>query len=160
METIIGHGRRDPDNELLDLFVDFYEKQDIVQRQTTKPFIHQYGHSELHCIDAIGKNCGANVSLIAQKLSITRGAASKIVKKLLARGDVSSYCNLGNKKEIYYALTAQGRKVFLAHAERHAVWLERDLRFLRTVSREDKEVVREFLVRFNRYLQERIADAT
>lgn len=145
------------DEELLKLFAEFYEKQDIVQRLYTQPFIHQYGHSELHCIDAVGRYEDPNVSLIAQKLAITRGAACKITKKLLARGDISSYQRETNRKEIYFALTEHGKKVFAAHEKRHNIWMERDLKFLERVPLADKRVVREFLQGFINYLQEEIA---
>ena len=144
------------DEELLDLFREFYEKQDIVQKQTTKPFIHEYGHSELHCIDTIGRYERTNVTSIGQRLSITRGAASKIARRLIERGDVEKYQVETNRKEVYYSLTERGQRVFDAHTERHAAWQSRDLAFLETVPEREKRAVSRFLKHFNRYLQQKI----
>lgn len=146
------------DLELIELFKEFYEKQDIVQKQSTKPYIHEYGHSELHCLEAIGRWENPNVSLVALKLAITRGAASKIVKKLLNRGDIDSYQLPTNKKEIYYRLTERGRKAAEAHERRHRLWQERDLGFLKSIASEDKAVILRFLRNFNKYLLERIEE--
>lgn len=144
------------EEELLELFKEFYEKQDLIQKYNKKSFIHDYGLSELHCIDVIGKYEDPNVSLIAQKLALTRGAACKITKKLIAKGDICSYQRETNKKEIYFSLTNRGEKVFEAHEESHQIWLKQDIKFLERVSRVDKEVVRDFLKGFIEYLQEQI----
>lgn len=148
----------DIDLEMLELFKEFYEKQDIVQKQSTRPYIHEYGHSELHCLEAIGRRENPNVSFLAQKLAITRGAASKIVKKLLNRGDIDSYQLPANKKEIYYRLTERGRRAAEAHERRHRLWLERDLGFLRSIAPDDKRIILRFLRNFNKYLLARIEE--
>lgn len=148
----------DADLELLELFSEFYEKQDVVQKLSTRPFIHDYGHSELHCLEAIGRRENPNVTFLAQKLALTRGAASKIVKKLLNRGDIDSYQLAANKKEIYYRLTERGREAAAAHERRHRIWLERDLGFLRSIAPEDKKIIFSFLRKFNKYLLERIEE--
>ncbi len=146
------------DTELLTLFVEFHEKQDIVQKQTTKSFLHGYGHSELHCIDAIGSHELPNVTLISHLLSVTKGAVSKIIKRLLARGDITYYQLSENKKEIYYALTEKGRHIYDAHRQRHQIWAQRDNAYLKGIPEEDKEVVGRFLKGFNQYLGTKIEE--
>lgn len=145
------------ENELLKLFKEFYDKQDIVQRLSMDPSIHGYGLSEQHCIEAVGILEHPNVSLIAQALDITRGAACKITKKLMAKGDIRSYQLEGNKKEIYFTLTEKGKSAFRAHEISHRIWFERDLRFLQTVSQEEKKAVISVLRRFISFLQDEIA---
>lgn len=60
--------------------VELYEKQDMLNKLTSKEFIQSYGYSEIHCIDLIGKLEKPNVTKISSKLSMTRSAISKIVK--------------------------------------------------------------------------------
>lgn len=146
------------EDRLLQLFTEFYEKQDIAQKQTTKPFIHAYGHSDLHCIDIVGSSELPNVTMISNRLNITRGAASKITKRLMDKGDMESYQQDCNRKEVYFTLTEKGREVYEAHRQRHEIWRQRDMEYLRSLPAEDKEVVARFLEGFNGYLERKIAD--
>lgn len=57
---------------------------------------------------------------------MTRSAISKIVKKLLANGDIISYQWEDNKKEIYYKLTEKGKALFDEHFIRHSAWEKRE----------------------------------
>ncbi len=148
----------DIDIQLLDLFKELSEKQDVFLKLTARPFIFEYGQSELHCLDAIGRTRNPNVSKLAEQLSITRGAASKIVKRLLERGDLGGYQMETNKKEVYYTLTDRGRKIFEAHAQSHQIWRDEDLRFFQSVPLEDKRILCRFMRRFIHHVRRRITE--
>lgn len=145
------------DQKIIEQFKEFYEKQELIEKQTTDPFIHSYGHLELHTIAAIEDNQRPNVSLIAKKLDITRGAVSKITRRLLQKGDIAKYQLNENKKEVYFSLTEQGKRVYLAHEKRHEIWKKNDLRFLSGIPQDEKQVVHGFLLEFNLYLQDLLA---
>lgn len=141
---------------LLLQFAELYEKQDLLSKLTSQEFLHSYGYSEIHCIDAIGRIENPNATQIAQKLSMTRSAIGKITKRLIRNGDIVSYQNPNNQKEIYFKLTAKGESLFKEHEQRHSVWEKRDREFLEKINPEILEAVGTFLVDFNSYLNEQI----
>lgn len=143
---------------LLSQFAELYEKQDILTKLTSREFLHNYGYSEIHCIDLIGKLENPNVTKLSSKLSMTRSAISKIVKRLLNNGDITSYQNEDNKKEIYYKLTEKGKSLFDEHFRRHSAWEERDEKFFEKIDDRDLQTVSKFLNEFNKYLEEQITE--
>ena len=66
-----------------------------------------YKPSEVHYIEYIGKNEDFNVTKLANDFYMTRGAISKLTKKL-----IESYQKPENKKEIYYKFTENSWKIF------------------------------------------------
>lgn len=57
---------------------------------------------------------------------MTRGAISKMAKKLIKKGIIESYQKPDNKKEIYFRLTEQRQRVYNLHEELHKEFQERD----------------------------------
>lgn len=86
---------------LLAQFTELCEKHDALNKLNSREILHNYGHSEIHCIHLIGKCEQPNVTKISSKLAMTKSAISRIVKKLLDNGDIESYQLECNKKEIY-----------------------------------------------------------
>lgn len=90
----------------------------------TKPQDYGIGEalpaSQIHLIEAIGKNPQANITQLAKKLVITKGAVSQTVKKLEHKGLVKKQRPSGNDKEIMLKLTKKGRVAFDGHEEYHA----------------------------------------
>ena len=62
------------------------ERQDMLSKLTENVCLDEYGYSETHCIDYIGKLELPNVTKVAEHMQMTRGAISKMTKKLLAKG--------------------------------------------------------------------------
>lgn len=143
---------------LITKFTELYEKQDMLTKLTSREFLHGYGYSEIHCIDWIGKLDNPNVTKLSSRLSMTRSAISKIIKKLVAKGAITSYKCKDNKKEIYYTLTDKGKLLFDEHHKRHCAWEERDKEFFEKLDDQDLETVNRFLTQFNKYLEEKITE--
>lgn len=143
---------------LLSQFLKLYDKQDVLTKLDSRYLIQGYGYSETNCVDMIGKLEQPNVTKIAKELNLTRGAVSKIMKKLIASEDVVSYQNACNKKEIYYKLTTKGQLLYEEHHRRHALWEERDRRFFEKMPEDELAVVIKFMVNFNKYLDKEIKD--
>lgn len=143
---------------LLYQFAELYEKQDVLTKLTSREFLHSYGYSEIHCIDLIGKLEHPNATKLSVNLSMTRSAVSKITKKLLKNGDVISYQNEDNKKEIYYKLTEKGRLLFDEHFRRHSEWEQRDKQFFEKLDDKELQTVSKFLSEFNKYLEIQITN--
>lgn len=57
-----------------------------------------YSASEVHCIEFIGKSKEVNVKKLSEHFFMTRGAMSKITKKLIDKQAITSYQKDDNKK--------------------------------------------------------------
>lgn len=134
------------------------ERQDMLSKLTESQCLDAYGYSETHCIDFIGRLELPNVTKIAEHMGMTRGAISKMTKKLLAKGLIEKYTRVENKKEIYFQLTNQGEELFMEHDKRHKRWEKRDMEFLSGYSKEEVGMVHKFMKEFNHYLEEQIEE--
>jgi DNA-binding MarR family transcriptional regulator len=101
--------------------------------------------AEVHCIDQIGAMDGANVTKIADAMGMTRGAISKISKKLLAKELIESYQRPENNKEVYFRLTEPGRRVYADHRICHLKAQEKKLAILAGYSECEQVVILKFL---------------
>ncbi len=136
------------------------EHQDMLSKLTENVCLDEYGYSETHCIDYIGRLELPNVTKIAEHMQMTRGAISKMTKKLLNKGLIEKYSLETNKKEIYFRLTDQGKLLFEEHDKRHKLWEKRDMQFLSRYSKEEIDVISRFMKEFNDYLEEQIKEHT
>lgn len=143
-------------DNLLNLFAEYLEKQDALSKLTEHEKLHEYGYSEIHVVAAIGDLQNPNVTSIAKHMKMTKGAVSKIIKRLLSADVIKSYQHEDNKQKIFYSLAEKGRFLYDEHKKRHELWLQRDRRFLDKYSEKQLELIRKFMVDFNLYLQEQI----
>ena len=58
--------------------------------------------SEVHCIEAIEELNEPNVRRLTEALFMTRGAISKLTKRLEQRGLIESYKNPNNKRKFIF----------------------------------------------------------
>jgi DNA-binding MarR family transcriptional regulator len=107
------------------------------------------GLTEVHCVDLIGRLERANVTRLAERMAMTRGAISKIAKRLLAKRLTESYRLPGNNKEIYYRLTEAGHRVFDDHARCHARARRAKAALLAGYSEAELSAVHRFLAALN-----------
>ena len=75
--------KQNTEHELLSQMGRFLEKQDMLNMLTENANLHGYGYSEIHTIKAIKELDEPNVTEISRRLNMTRGAISKITRKLL-----------------------------------------------------------------------------
>ncbi|EGD46906.1 regulatory protein MarR [Ruminiclostridium papyrosolvens DSM 2782] len=143
---------------MLRQFTQLYNNQDILSNLINSGLNSRYTNSELHCIEAIGKLERPNGVQLAALLSMTRGAVTKLAKRLLQDGLIERYTLSDNKKEIYYRLTSIGEVLYKQHEVAHTKWEERDIAFLSSVPIKEQQVVLEFLQKFNNYLQAKIQE--
>lgn len=144
--------------ELMKLFVKYMEKQEILSKLTEDEKLHGYNYSEIHTIAAIGDLEDPNVTQIANSMNVTRGAISKITKKLLEQNLIESYQRDGNKQKIFFRLTESGQFLYDEHAKRHNLWLKRDDAFIERFDLKTIEQIEEFMKAFNDYLQTQIEE--
>lgn len=129
------------------------ERQDMLSKLTESKCLDEYGYSETHCIDYIGRLNLPNVTRIAEHMGMTRGAISKMTRKLLEKGLIEKYTVDTNKKEIYFRLTEHGQELFDEHAKRHERWEKRDMQFLSRYTKEEVVMINKFMEEFNAYLE-------
>lgn len=114
--------------------------------------------AEVHCIDRIGTIDHANVTKVAGEMGMTRGAISKISKKLLNKGFIESYQRPDNNKEIYYHLTESGWKVYEEHKKCHNQAQQEKLSLLETYSEYEQSIILHFLNDINHINDNKMTD--
>ncbi|AUM90725.1 MarR family transcriptional regulator [Clostridium botulinum] len=139
-------------NSIMEGFKEIYEKEEILGKIAFRGEYEKYGVSEIHCIDFIGKIENPNVTKISENMNMTRGAISKICKKLLNNKLIDKYKKPENDKEIYFKLTKSGEELYKRHEIKHKKWEERNNNFFKNVDREEQEIVASFLKKFNNFL--------
>lgn len=142
--------------KLLELFARNREKQDILSKLAEDIRLYGYTDSELQALEAIGDLPEPNVTEIARQLHVTRGAVSKITKKLLARNAIETYQQEGNRQKIFYRLTTSGRFLYEAHQKRCALWLQQNEAFLQQFDSHTLDQLEQFMKVFNDYLDQQI----
>ena len=75
--------------------------------------------SDIHAIACIGDYEPINVTSIAGKMGLSKATVSRITAKLIKKGLISKTQLSDNKKEVYFRLTAKGRKVHVIHQRQH-----------------------------------------
>ena len=145
---------------LLQEIASMLQRQEMLTKLTENVCLEEYSYSETHCIDYIGKTELPNVTKIAENMQMTRGAISKMTKKLLAKGLIEKYTLESNKKEVYFRLTDSGMELYQEHEKRHKLWEQRDSKFLERYSKEEIDLITKFMKEFNTYLEEQIEGYT
>jgi DNA-binding MarR family transcriptional regulator len=75
--------------------------------------------SEVHTLCAIGAIPGINITDLSVRLGVTKGAISKIAKKMEEKELIERYQEPGNDKEVLLRLTPKGKKAYLGHEKYH-----------------------------------------
>lgn len=144
------------DTDFMNLFVKYMEKQEILSKLTEDEKLHGYNYSEIHTIAAIGDLAEPNVTQIAKYMNVTRGAISKITKRLIEQNLIEAYQREDNKQKIFFKLTKSGKFLYDEHEKRHQLWLKRDDAFIKQFDQKTVKQVEAFMTAFNDYLEEQI----
>lgn len=137
-------------------FKQYHNLSAVLDKQRSRDELMGYDHSELNCLQCIGKMEHPNVTLLAEEMHMTRGAISKIVQKLMEKELITSYQQPGNRQKVFYSLTELGRQLFDEHELRHRKWEREEMRFFNTVDKETLDTVISFMQQLNAYLESRI----
>ena len=117
------------DQQMSKLFEQWNRITNKILRSESAP--HDFGNgdllfsSEIHTLCAIGNNPGINITDLSAQLGVTKGAISKMAKRMEEKGLIERHHKPGNDKEILLDLTPKGKKVHLGHREYHAKEFER-----------------------------------
>ena len=138
--------------DLLNLFKEYGDKQEILSKLREDKSLRRYNNSELHIIAAIGDLKQPNVTSLAEHMGMTRGGICKNIKKLTKAGLIVSYQRDGNAKNIYYRLTDTGKLIYEKHAEAHEAWLARDMDFIKGFSDKQLNQVKDFMEQYIKHI--------
>jgi DNA-binding MarR family transcriptional regulator len=137
-------------------FRDVYNKMVFLNKVKMEESLKPYKSSEVHCIEYIGRNVDSNVTKLAESFYMTRGAISKISKKLIKKGIIESYQKPDNKKEIYFRLTSQGKEIYKTHEELHKEFQERDKAVFEQITEEQYDIMLSFVEKYSNHLDAEI----
>ncbi|OMD97348.1 MarR family transcriptional regulator [Paenibacillus odorifer] len=137
-------------------FRDVYNKMVWLNKDKMEDSLKGYKPSEVHCIEYIEKNADSNVTKLAESFYMTRGAISKLTKKLIQKGLIESYQKSDNKKEIYFKLTEQGKVIYKIHEDLHKEFQERDKAVFEQVTEEQFDSMLSFVEKYSRHLDAEI----
>ncbi|PFX67632.1 MarR family transcriptional regulator [Bacillus toyonensis] len=137
-------------------FRDLYNKIVWLNKDKMEDSLKGYNSSEVHCIEYIEKNVDSNVTKLAESFYMTRGAISRITKKLIKKGLIESYQKSDNKKEIYFRLTEQGKVIYKIHEDLHKEFEERDKVLFDQVTEEEFDSILSFVEKYSRHLDTEI----
>ena len=136
------------ETDILKYFSEFLEKQDMLCKLTENQKLHSYGYSEIHTLKAVHDLPQPNVTSIAEHLRLTKGAVSKITKKLVSSKLIDTYRLADNNQKLFFSLTEKGE---------HSLWRERDNKFLSSFPEQELQLFVLFMEQYNQYLEEQIA---
>jgi DNA-binding MarR family transcriptional regulator len=74
---------------------------------------------EIHTVEAIGRNGGINVTSLADKMGITKGAVSQMTARLLKKGLIKKTKGNVPGNEVVLELSKKGWVAFRAHEKFH-----------------------------------------
>ncbi|NQX58103.1 MarR family transcriptional regulator [Paenibacillus qinlingensis] len=137
-------------------FRDLYHKLVWLNKDKMEYSLKGYTSSEVHCIEYIEKNPDSNVTQLAESFYMTRGALSKLTKKLIEKGLIESYQKTDNKKEIYFKLTEQGKAINKIHDDLHKEFQERDKAVFEHVTEKQFDSILNFVEKYSSHLDAEI----
>ncbi len=118
-----------------------------------------YKLNEIDLIEKIDLIPEPNVTKLAAATYMTRGAISKLTKKLTEKNLIESYQLPTNKKEIYFRLTSQGEQVNQIHQALHQSFANRDQEVFTNMTEEEFDTIFRFIGRYRQHLKKIVRTA-
>lgn len=97
--------------------------------------------SEIQSVYHIGANNGINQSELSDLMLMTRGATSKICKKLQSKDLIALNCKRDNFKEFELTLTCRGKNLFELAAKRHEDEILHKTQLFEKYTEEEREFI-------------------
>ena len=145
------------EKDLIALFREYIDKQEVLSKLSEHEELRIYNNSELHIIAAIGDLDNPNVTAIAKQMGMTKGGISKNIKKLMQAKLIEAYQAENNNRKVFYRLTDAGKNLYDKHSIAHQNWIERDNAFFSGYSAKELEQFQRFMSAYIKHLDEEIA---
>lgn len=143
----------DKRQQLMSELMDLCNELIWVNKPELESALSGYTLNEIELIENIALISSANVTKLAAASYMTRGAISKLTKKLIAKNIIESYQDAKNKKEIYFRLTTKGQNVNNVHQDLHRSFLNRDKDVFKTMTDGDFDTIFHFISRYRHHLK-------
>ena len=150
-------GRMNQQMRILDILIKIQEHSDVFEHKR-KGLLDETSLAEVHCIDCIGMIDHPNVTKISDEMGLTRGAISKISKKLLVKGLIESYQTPNNNKEIYFRLTEDGQTLYIEHKKLHSEVRQKWMSLIEHYSDNEQSAILRFLTEINELFDSKSTD--
>ncbi|MCU5375976.1 MarR family transcriptional regulator [Bacillus cereus] len=144
------------EEQVMNGFRELYNKLVWLNKDKMEEGLKGFKSSEVHCIEYIENNTDSNVTQLAEAFYVTRGAISRMTKKLINKGLIESYQKSENKKEIYFRLTEQGKEIYKIHEELHNEFQGRDKAVFEQVTEAEFDSIINFVEKYSRHLDAEI----
>ncbi|GAB6550993.1 MULTISPECIES: MarR family transcriptional regulator [Bacillus] len=144
------------EEQVMNGFRELYNKMVWLNKDKMEEGLKGFKSSEVHCIEYIENNADSNVTQLAEAFYVTRGAISRMTKKLINKGLIESYQKSENKKEIYFKLTEQGKEIYKIHEELHNEFQQRDKAVFEQVTEAEFDSIIKFVEKYSRHLDAEI----
>ncbi|MEI2316284.1 MarR family transcriptional regulator [Bacillus paramobilis] len=144
------------EEQVMNGFRELYNKLVWLNKDKMEEGLKGFKSSEVHCIEFIENNADSNVTQLAEAFYVTRGAISRMTKKLINKGLIESYQKSENKKEIYFRLTKQGKEIYKIHEELHNEFQQRDKAVFEQVTEAEFDSIINFVEKYSRHLDAEI----
>jgi DNA-binding MarR family transcriptional regulator len=129
------------------------EKNWLIERtanQQLKKLIPQLSVLCLHTLEIISQHeCIKGID-IAHNLNVTKGAISKVTRRLLNHGLIKKSQRPTNLKEIYFSVTPLGTELANLHEQLHMEFDKKSLELLKRYDLASLELVADFLENLSR----------
>ena len=115
--------------------------------------------TEIHTVVEVGDHSGLNITSLAQRKGITKGAASQMIYKLVNKGLIRKEVSPVSDTEVCLTLTEAGQADYEAHQRYHA---ETNNLFFTTLREMPEETMREMeklLTEFDKILDIQMKDS-
>ncbi len=142
----------DRGEHLMEALWDMMNKKRVLDQTELRTISEELNTTELRCIEYVGRNTNVNATRLAEAFYMTTGAASKLTKKLLAKGLVSRYQKLENRKEVYFRLTEEGESLFEAVSALRERLSNRDAAIFDELTPEQYDTILRFVGRYSDHL--------
>ncbi|PGO29018.1 MarR family transcriptional regulator [Bacillus cereus] len=144
------------EEQVMNGFRELYNKMVWLNKDKMEEGLKGFKSTEVHCIEYIENNADSNVTQLAEAFYVTRGAISRMTKKLINKGLIESYQKSENKKEIYFRLTEQGKEIYKIHEELHNEFQQRDKAVFEQVTEAEFDSIINFVEKYSRHLDAEI----
>jgi DNA-binding MarR family transcriptional regulator len=101
--------------------------------------------NEIHAVEYIAESSTTNMTDIANRMGITKGAVTKMVAKLEEQGLLVRYKYRPSQKEIYVHLTELGVRAYEGHKAYHAVMRQQLSSSFDGLDRDHQQTILDFL---------------
>jgi DNA-binding MarR family transcriptional regulator len=143
-------------DNLTELMEKVYKAMNIVSAEMKTAWDYGVGfplhHSEVHLLEAIKLHEGANAGEMARHLGISNAAVSQVAKKLTKKALIESYRVEDNQKEVFFRLTALGKKACSGHQKHHGKIYRRFFDYYKRLGKKEIDVITQFLDEVERFM--------